>query len=80
MEADYPHGKPWSVWVLLCCHSADCEAATCSYPHGAFGGLIEVGVEDAMPTVGRLLGVFERLVDAPEAEFSVSAQIEPLAH
>src|ERR1700757_4999918 len=40
----------------------------------------EVGVEDAMAALDRLLGVFDRFVETPEAEFSVGAQIEPLAH
>ena len=33
-----------------------------------------------MAALDRLLGVFERFVETPEAEFSVGAQIEPLAH
>src|SRR5215469_4096873 len=44
------------------------------------GGQIEVGVEDAMAALDRLLRVFERFVETPEAEFRVGAQIEPLAH
>src|SRR5271165_7486712 len=32
------------------------------------GGQIEVGVEDAMAALDRLLGVFERFVETPEAE------------
>jgi hypothetical protein len=43
------------------------------------GGQIEVGGEDAMAALDRLLGVFERFVETPEAEFSVGAQIESLS-
>src|SRR5215831_8495676 len=64
---------------------------TTRFSHGGFrlihfalecvgGGQIEVGVEDAMAALDRLLGVFERFVKTPEAEFRVGAQIEPLAH
>src|SRR5215469_1251456 len=64
---------------------------TARFSHGGFGlvhfaleyvgnGQIEVSVKDAMASFKCPLGVFQRFVETPEAEFSVGAQIEPLAH